>query len=202
MLRLLFFLFLFSLAGCASALPLYFSDEAWPVDKHETYFRDQAASALYKMKEPSLAEPQITPVYRMLILTGVTPIHAVRVVPKENGTARIITNRLDAGYRIRGRRQHESRKTRLASKEDYMKFKASLENKPLFYENAMPTLEDYHFCMHGSLYIFEIWSQKKTSLIRENFCAQTEEGDAVMQAFYAIANITSEKDSDWSLVDF
>lgn len=200
MLRTLFIVFLFFLTACASNPPEYFSDGAWPVDEDQAYFRDHAASALHKMREPSLAAPQIAPAYRMLILAGGSPVHAVRVTPKDDGTAQVVINRLDAGYRKIGGRKHDSRKMRPASKTEYSTFLTALEDKPVFYQNAMPNLEDFHLCLHPSFYIYEIMPQTTRKLILENGCALTEEGLAVMKAFYAIADITPEKDADWSLV--
>ena len=198
MMRDLFLTPLLFLTACASSPYTYFPDTVWAVDSDESYFRDQASSVLNLMNEPHLSDADSPPAFRMLMLTGVTPIHAVRIMPEDNGAARVETTVLDAGYRIQGSRKLSKRKNRLASKEEFSTFLAALENKSLFRQNAMPLLEDYHFCMHASYFIYEFRVSDKHDVITENYCAQTSEGRDVMKAFYAIGNITS--DQDWSLL--
>ena len=180
--------------------PEYFSDYSELNNIGMDYELDIGTTHLAKLREPSGQQLAATPFYRVLVLSGVTPVHIIRIMPEDDGSAQVVTKRLDAGYRIQGDRYLDKKDIKKISNAKFLTFKSAFDDTDFFQQNAMPGLEDYHLCMHATFFIYEFPTATDPNVAFENVCAFTTGGVKVLSSFYDAAGIKSG--ADWSLVDY
>lgn len=192
--HVLLFLSIFAFSSCQTK-SAYFSPESelpgWGV---QTYH----AKAL---EEPALFNKRATnrEQYRLIVFSGITPVHSIRLQVSEASRSRLTTARLSGGYRLAKRPNLKSRKTTSISKSRVEGFLAQLEKQKFMDLESLP-IHGGEICIHPTIFQFESVKGDQYYEYLMSVCSLSIEGVTMVKTFYELAEITGE--DEWSLTDY
>lgn len=192
--NVLLFLSIFIFSSC-QINSAYFSPESelpgWGV---QTYH----AKAL---EEPALFNKRGTKrdQYRLVVFSGITPVHSIRLQVSEAAISRLTTARLSGGYRLAKRPNLKSRKTTSITKARVEGFLGQLEKQKFMDLETLP-ISGGAICMHPTIFQFESVKDEQYHEYLMSVCTLSIEGVTMLKAFYELAEITAE--DEWSLTDY
>jgi len=162
--------------------------------------------SLKDLKEPSFQSEQDDSGmrFRLLVKTASTPIHSIRFDQKSDGSAKVTLTRLNKGYRIKGTRRIESRKT-FKIEPDKARAFLDLVKKIDYWNLTSPpdvfwTGENGEVCFHPSSFHFDATRDGKYGEYFFSICLPILEGLQLMKALYELAEI--DQYDEWSLAEY
>lgn len=158
-------------------------------------------------QEPSLWELSQKDIeveqYRVLILSGITPVHSVRLKVKPDGTGTVIVKKLDSGIRIVGERIIDDKYLKRIPQNHTAEF-VKLYDTVGFW-NILDEDQRYQHgsevCIHPTMFVFEAVKSGKYQFQHESVCLNTKTTQTLLPAFYKLGGIGAST-SDWSLYDY
>lgn len=193
MIRLVFLILFMSLTACQTS-STFFHPEAelidWGLQKQTKALNEPSLFAIKGSKRDQ---------FRLIVFSGVTPIHSIRLQVPKSQTARMTLTRLTSGYRLARRPVFDSQTTKLVARAKIDGFLKQLKKQD-FLNLESSRIDGGEVCMHPTIFHFESLKDGTYHDYTMSVCSLSIEGVAMLKVFYELAGIDSS--DEWSLSEY
>jgi len=180
------------MTACASTE--YMPPEAFNINP--SYFHALEEPSLYEMSQKKPEAEQ----YRLTVLSGITPIHSIRLKTHSDGSGTTIVKVANKGTILRGGNDLKSRKLRKVSPQDVSALRDSFTE--LDFEEIYPdqTIPEDEAWTHVNLLCYESVRKGRYHIVCDSTENVTKITHTLLPQFYRLGGIDSK--ADWSLYEY
>lgn len=160
------------------------------------YFRTLKEPSLYKISQEKPEAEQ----YRLMVLSGITPIHSVRLKANTNGSGRVVVKVANKGIRLQGKNDLKNRKLRKVSSQEMTELRNHFSELGFQDIYSDQTVNEDDFWIHATLLCYESARNGQYHIVCDSTGNVTKITHTLLPQFYRLGGIDSK--ADWSLYEY